>query len=285
MANEWGKMDEDDEEVFAMVAGVMEVEGTDPTMLEEAQRRNDWSKLDEAINKELTALKDAGTWSIVKKPEGVNVVGCKWVFRIKQNADGEIDKYKARLVAKGYSQVYGVDYYDTYAPVTRLASLRTITAIAAHNDWDIDVFDFHSAFLNSKLDPSEVIFMQIPPGLDHNSHFKHPVACLHVALYGSKQGALKWYQELCHLMKSLGMTRAESDWGVFSKHIGMDILILASHVDNCTITGSNSSLIAQFKQQVAACFKLTVLRTRIEYANKGNHSTNKGGFRSGPTEA
>jgi hypothetical protein len=123
MANEWGKMDEDDEEVFAMVAGVMEVEGTDPTTLEEARRRNDWSKWDEAINKELTTLKDAGTWSIVEKPEGVNVVGCKWVFRIKQNVDGEIDKYKARLVAKGYSQVYGVDYYDTYAPVARLASL------------------------------------------------------------------------------------------------------------------------------------------------------------------
>jgi hypothetical protein len=101
--------------------------------------------------------------------------------------------------------------------------------------------------------------MQIPPGLDHNSHFKHPVAHLHVALYGSKQGALKWYQELCRLMKSLSMTRAESDWGVFSKHIGTDILILASHVDDCTITGSNSSLIAQFKQQVAACFKLTDL--------------------------
>jgi hypothetical protein len=214
MANEWGKMNEDDEEVFTMVAGVMEVEGMDPTTLEEAQRRNDWSKWDEAVNKELTALKDAGTWSIVEKPEGVNVVGCKWVLQIKRNADGEIDKYKARLVAKGYSQVYGVDYYDTYAPVTCLASLQTITAIAACNDWDIDVFDFHSTFLNGKLDPSEVIYMQIPPGLDHNSHFKHPVACLHVALYGSKQGALKWYQELCRLMKSLGMTRAESDWGV-----------------------------------------------------------------------
>jgi hypothetical protein len=268
-----------------MVAGVMEVEGTDPTTLEEARRRNDWSKWDEAVNKELTALKDAGTWSIVEKPEGVNVIGCKWVFRIKWNADGEIDKYKARLVAKGYSQVYGVDYYDTYAPVACLASLRTITAIATRNDWDIDVFDFHSAFLNGKLDPSEVIYMQIPPGLDHNSHFKHPVARLHVALYGSKQGALKWYQELCRLMTSLSMTRAESDWGVFSKHIGMDILILASHVDDCTITGSNSSLIAQFKQQVAARFKLTdlgpvasllgmkVMRDRITRTISFSHET------------
>lgn len=259
MLGEDGEVDEDDEEVFAMMAGVDEVESTDPITLEEARVRTDWPKWDDAVIKELTALKDANTWSIVEKPAGANIVGCKWVFRIKRNADGEIDKYKARLVAKGYSQVYGVDYYDTYAPVARLASLRTITAIAARNDWDIDVFDFHSAFLNGKLDPDEIIYMQLPPGLNVQTHLKHPVARLHVALYGSKQGALKWYLELCRLMRSLGMTRAESDWGVFFKHIGTDILILAAHVDDCTITGSNSSLIAKFKQQVAARFKLTDL--------------------------
>jgi len=259
MVGECGEIDEDDEEVFAMIAGVAAIEGSDPTTVQEARARTDWPKWEEAIDKELVALRDARTWSIVERPEKVNIVGCKWVFRIKRNADGEIDKYKARLVAKGYSQVHGVDYYDTYAPVARLASLRTILAIAARNDWNIDVFDFHSAFLNGKLDADELIYMELPPGLNVDKKFKHPVAQLHVALYGSKQGALKWYQELCRLLHSLGMKRAESDWGVFYKHIGADILILASHVDDCTVTGSNAKLIEEFKRDVAARYKLTDL--------------------------
>jgi len=101
--------------------------------------------------------------------------------------------------------------------------------------------------------------MELPAGLNVNAKFKNPVAHLHVALYGSKQGALKWYQELCRLLKSLGMKRAESDWGVFYKHSSADILILAAHVDDCTVTGSNSKQVAIFKRDVAARYKLTDL--------------------------
>jgi hypothetical protein len=131
--------------------------------------------------------------------------------------------------------------------------------VAARRDWDIDVVNFHSAFLNRKLDADEVIYMELPPGLNVDNKYKRPVARLHVALYGSKQGALKWYQELCRLLFNLGMKRAEADWGVFFKHIGTDILVLASHVDDCTLTGSNSHLITQFKSDIAARFKLTDL--------------------------
>ena len=197
MVGECGEIDEDDEEVFAMIAGVAAIEGSDPMTVQEVRARTDWPKWEEAIDKELVALRDVRTWSIVERPEKVNIVGCKWVFHIKRNADGEIDKYKARLVAKGYSQVHGVDYYDTYAPVARLASLRTILAIATRNDWNIDVFDFHSAFLNGKLDVDELIYIELSPGLNVNKNFKHPIAQLHVVLYRLKQGALKWYQKLC----------------------------------------------------------------------------------------
>ena len=254
-----GGLDEDDDEVFAMVAATADVEGTDSTSVEEARSRSDWSKWEEAMQKELDTLEKARTWTVVECPPNINVIGCKWVFRIKRNANGKIDKYKARLVAKGYSQIYGVDYYDTYAPIACLTSLHTILAIAARNDWDIDVFNFQSTFLNRKLDADEVIYMQLPQGFKHNTKFKRAVALLCVALYGSKQGALKWYKELCQLLESLGFRRAESDWGVFYRHIGIEILILASHVDDCTVTGSNKKLVKDFKADVACRYKLTDL--------------------------
>ena len=98
---------------------------------------------------------------------------------------------------KGYSQVQGVNYDDTYSPVTHLSSLHTILAITARNDWNVKVFDFHLAFLNGKLDKGEDIYMDLPPGYKTNSKYNRPIAKLLVVLYGSKQGALKWYLELC----------------------------------------------------------------------------------------
>ena len=112
-----GESPDDDDLVYAMVARVSEAEGLDPSTIDEARARPDWAKWDEAISKELASLEAARMWDVVECPKGVNIIRCKWVFKIKWNAAGEINKYKARLVAKGYSQVQGVDYDETYAPV------------------------------------------------------------------------------------------------------------------------------------------------------------------------
>ena len=168
------------------------------------------------------------------------------------HAAGEIDKYKARLVVKGYSQVQGVNYDDTYSPVTHLSSLRTILAITTRNDWNVKVFDFHLAFLNGKLDKGEDIYMDLPPGYKTNSKYNRPIAKLLVVLYGSKQGALKWYLELCRTLRALKLTCTESDWGVFYLHLGHEILLLASHINDCTLTGSSPSLIKAFKDKIKA---------------------------------
>ena len=112
-----GESPDDDDIVYVMVARVSEVEGLDPSTIDEARARPDWPKWDKAISKELASLEAARMWDVVECPKGVNIVRCKWVFKIKRNAVGEINKYKARLVAKGYSQVQGVDYDETYAPV------------------------------------------------------------------------------------------------------------------------------------------------------------------------
>ena len=127
-----GECPDDDDVVFAMVAGVVEVEALDPSTVDGAQSRPDWEKWETGIVAELRSLDDTQTWRVVERPIGVNVVRCKWVFKIKQNAAGEINKYKAQLVVKGYSQVQGINYNNTYAPIARLLSLCTILAIAAH---------------------------------------------------------------------------------------------------------------------------------------------------------
>ena len=254
-----GKCPDDDDVIFTMVTGVAEAEALDPSTVDEARSRSDWGKWETAIKSELKSLEDAQTWRVVERPSGVNVVGCKWVFKIKRNTAGEIDKYKARLVAKGYSQVQGVDYDNTYAPVARLSSLHMILAIATRNNWDIEVFDFHLAFLNGKLDQDEDIYMDLPPGYKIDSNYKCPVAKLLVVLYGSKQGALKWYLELCQMLRALKLSCAESDWGVFYLHTGHDILLLVSHVDDCTLTGSSPSLIKAFKDEIKAQYKISDL--------------------------
>ena len=250
---------DDSDTAYAMFAGMSEIEGLEPQTVEDARTRPDWPRWQEAISAELKSLDEACTWDIVPRPKNTNIVSCKWVFKIKRNAAGQIDKYKARLVARGFSQVHGVDYYETYAPVARLTSLRLILAVAARRDWEIEVFDFHSAFLNGKLDDDEVIFMELPPGIEGAKDRKGMVARLRIALYGSKQGALEWYQCLCGELTQLGFTHAEADWGVFTAHIGKDMLVLASHVDDCTVTGSSAKLIRAFKAEIGERFKITDL--------------------------
>src|SRR6267142_36326 len=118
-------------------------------------------------------------------PPGRNTIGCKWVFCLKRKADRSIDKYKACLVAQGFTQIYGVDYYDTYSPVTQLASFRLILAIITHNNWDIEAFNFNSTYLNGELDVDEEIYMQEPPG--YKTGRAGAVKRLLKALYGLKQ--------------------------------------------------------------------------------------------------
>ena len=122
-----------------------------------------------AMKEEITMLEAAGTWELVDAPAEANIVGSKWVYKAKRDAAGNVVRYKARLVAQGFSQVPGVDYFDTYAPVAHLPSIRTILAIAAARNLEIHQIDIKGAYLNGKLTDDEVIFMQQPPGFQSST--------------------------------------------------------------------------------------------------------------------
>jgi hypothetical protein len=119
--DEW-EMINPGEVVSGMAAAMAEADVLEPSY-EEAQSRSDWPEWEKAIQVGLDALRTAGTWELVERPPNTNVVDSKWVFRVKKDTDGNISKGKAQLVARGFTQVYGVDYFETFAPVAKLASI------------------------------------------------------------------------------------------------------------------------------------------------------------------
>uniref|UniRef100_A0A2N9GVI4 Integrase catalytic domain-containing protein n=1 Tax=Fagus sylvatica TaxID=28930 RepID=A0A2N9GVI4_FAGSY len=125
----------------------------------------------QAMKEELDALLKTGTWDLVDLPAGKSAIGCKWVYKIKTRSDGTVDRYKARLVAKGFTQEYGIDYEETFAPVARLSSVRTLIAVSASRHWPLFQMDVKNAFLNGEL--TEEVYMQLPPGFSQPPGFSH----------------------------------------------------------------------------------------------------------------
>ena len=135
-----------------------------PQTVQEALRDENWRK---AMGEEMLALEKNKTWDVVELPRGKQPVGCKWVFTVKYKADGSLERYKARLVAKGYTQTYGVDYQETFAPVAKMNTVRILLSLAAIFGWSLQQFDVKNAFLHGDL--SEEIYMSPPPGVYEGS--------------------------------------------------------------------------------------------------------------------
>jgi hypothetical protein len=245
---------------YAMVAETSDAEALEPRTLAEAKRRPDWPLWEKAIEEELKMLKDMGTWEVVEKPEGVNVIGSKWVFKAKKDAAGNVVRYKARLVAQGFSQVPGVDYFDTYAPVARMASIRAILAMAAHFDMEVHQIDIKGAYLNGKLTEDEQIFMSQPPGFPEPGTSSRHVLHLLKTLYGLKQSGRRWYQRLVEiLVGKLGFKQCEVDQAVFYKKEGGKSIVIAVHVDDCTVVGSTLADVEKVKNGVRSHVEVTDL--------------------------
>ncbi|CAL2255213.1 unnamed protein product [Prunus armeniaca] len=168
----------------------------------------------DAMNVEMDALNNNKTWDLVPLPQGKKVVGCRWVFTLKHKADGSIDRYKARLVAKGYTQTYGVDYLEIFAPVAKLNTMHVLLSLAANHDWPLLQFDVKNAFLHGDL--NEEIDMDLPPGIPVTS--KKGVVCkLRKSLYGLKQSPRAWFGRFVAPMKKFGNAQNNSDHTLFLK--------------------------------------------------------------------
>ena len=161
----------------------------EPTNYKEATTSSETVQWEAAMNEEIQALKRNQTWKLVSPPKEGTIVGSKWTYKRKEDsAEGTI-KYKARLVAKGFSQKYGTDYDEVFAPVVRMATIRTILTVAGERKLHVHHLDAKSAFLNGKL--KEEVYMQQPQGFEEIG--KEQMVCkLNKSIYGLKQAARVW---------------------------------------------------------------------------------------------
>lgn len=189
----------------------------------------------EAMKDEYNSLISHGVWQLVERPNNVNIVKCKWVFREKTDADGNLEKYKARLVARGFTQRYGIDYEETFAPVVRHSTLRTLFAIGVEFDMDIEHIDVSTAFLNGDL--KETIYMEQPVGFEVDGTNK--VCLLKKSLYGLKQASRAWNEKVHDVLIHHGYKQLKSEKCVYIKDYNQEKVIIALYVDDFFVFSNN----------------------------------------------
>jgi hypothetical protein len=189
---------------------------------------------------EYGALMSNGTWELVARPRGSNVVTDKWVFTHKLRADGSFDRYKARWLLRGFTQRPGVDYDETFSPVVKPATVRTVLATVVSHEWTVQQLDVKNTFLHGTL--SKTVFCNQPKGFTDPAH-PDLVCRLHKSLYGLKQAPRAWYSQFATYLHSLGFGEAKADTSLFIFRRGADTVYLLLYVDDIILTASSTTLL------------------------------------------
>lgn len=229
----------------------------EPYSLKDAKESKQWPYWEEAIDKELANLSKMGTWEITEKPPDRQLIGSKWVFKLKRHPDGSIDKYKARLVAQGFSQKPGIDFDLIYAPVLRYDTLRTFLTMVAAFDLELHSMDVTGAYLYGKLDESKPIFMKMAPGQDQTSTgLRNPCYRLRRTLYGLKQSGYEWNKVFDEYIRSLGFNPLPSEPCLYFKETASGPIFIALYVDDILIACKNLTEITALKEKLNSKFKM-----------------------------
>ena len=207
----------------------------------------------EAIKSEIESILHNHTWELVDLPSGCKPLSSKWIFKRKRKVDGSIDKYKARLVIKGFRQTKGLDYFDTYSPVTRINSIRMVLAIAALKDLEVHQMDVKTTFLNGDL--NEEIYMEKPEGFSAPGQ-EMKVCRLVKSLYGLKQAPKQWHEKFDNVMLSHGFKINECDKCVYVKDDEHGYVIVRVYVDDMLIIGSDDKMITSTKNMLNSSFDM-----------------------------
>lgn len=204
------------------------------------------------MDEEMASLKANKTWELVELPPGAKAIPAKWVYKIKRDEHGNIERYKARLVAKGFMQREGIDYTEVFAPVSKHTTLRALLAKVAEEGLVLHQLDVKTAFLNGDLE--EEIYMVQPKGYEEGG--RDTVCRLHKALYGLKQAPRAWYNKLRTELKSMDFEASDADSGLYFLHTENGTIWLLVYVDDILITGGTEEEVESVKAKIGEKFNV-----------------------------
>ncbi|GJW63918.1 retrotransposon protein, putative, ty1-copia subclass [Tanacetum coccineum] len=229
----------------------------EPTSYKAAMLDSESNKWIDVINAEIQSIMDNMVWVLVDLPPGCKTVGSKWIFKKKTDMDGIVHTYKDGLVAKGYTQLYRVDYEETFSPVADIRAIRILISIAVYYDYEIWQMDVKTAFLNGYLD--EDIYMVQPEGfVDPNNPIK--VCKLQRSIYGLKQASRRWNKRFDKEIKRFGFDQNLDEPCVYQKASGSNVTFLILYVDDIIIMGNYIPSLQSVKEYLGKCFAMKDLR-------------------------
>ena len=232
----------------------------EPKNMNDALNGDDAQKWKDAADAEYKSLIKNNTWNLVDLPDGKNLVGCKWLFKVKRDADLSINRYKVCLVAQGYSQEAGEDYDEIFAPVTKYNSIRSVLAIANRFDMEVHQMDVKTAFLNGKLDNE--IYMKQPEGYV-DAKQPHKVFKLNKSIYGLKQSARCLNIAIDQYFKESGYVQCTADPCVYCKTECKDgkycLIIIAVYVDDTILASNDIAMLTAEKTKLKERFEMEEL--------------------------
>ncbi|XP_076893891.1 uncharacterized protein LOC143546021 [Bidens hawaiensis] len=212
----------------------------DPKTFHQAVQDKNWR---DAMKKEIEALESNETWTLEDLPLGKRSIDSKWVYKVKYKPNGDIERYKARLVAKGFTQMEGIDFHDTFAPVAKLVTVCTLLAVAVKRNWVIHQLDVNNAFLHGDL--NEEVYMKVPQGFDKGKEKK--VCRLRKSLYGLKQASRNWYQKFTSALLEMGFRQCKADHSLFIFNTKETFIAALIYVDDVIVVGNDVTKIKETK--------------------------------------
>lgn len=222
----------------------------EPKTYEEAVSSKNSAEWKQAMKEELKAIDDNETWQLMELPKGRKAIGSKWVFKNKEDGNGNIVRRKARMVAQGFSQKFGVDYDEVFAPVARSTTLRVLLSVAGERGYKVQHFDIETAFLNGELE--EEIYLKQPPGFQNGDK----VYKLKKSLYGLKQAARVWNQTLDEALKANGCEQNDTDKCLYVKKRSGKVMYVLIHVDDILVAYDDKHMMDQTMENIGKRFKM-----------------------------